>query len=70
MLSDTLYDSSVYLSQSDIVVDKAAATVVLRVAIKQSKMDPFHQGVNLFLGKMSTDLCPVIALLSYLVVRG
>ena len=48
----------------------APTCTVMRVSIKQSKTDPFLKGIHLFLGKTSTDLCPVTALLSYLVLRG
>ena len=40
------------------------------VTIKQSKTDPFRKGIKLYLGKTSTDLCPVKVVLNYLVVRG
>ena len=68
--SDGSYDPSVHLSRSDIAVDNPGAPTVIRVTIKQSKTDPFRKGVNLFLGKTSTDLCPVAAMLNYLVLRG
>ena len=68
--SDSSYDPSVHLSQSDIAVDNPAAPMVIRVSIKQSKTDPFRHGVNIFLGRTSSDLCPVAALLNYLVARG
>lgn len=38
----------------------------ISVRIKQSKTDPFRQGVSIYLG--NSPLCPVAALLSYLVV--
>ena len=68
--SDSSYDASVHLSLADVAVDDSAAPTVVRLRIKQSKTDPFRQGVDLFLGKTSTDLCPVAALLNYLVTRG
>ena len=68
--SDASYDSTVHLSLSDIAVDNPAAPTIIRVAIKQSKTDPFRHGVNIFLGRTCTDLCPVAALLNYLVARG
>ena len=42
----------------------------MRVRIKQSKTDPFRKGVDLFLGRTGSDICPVAALLSYLACRG
>ena len=68
--SDSAYDASVHLSLADVALDNSAAPTVVRLHIKQSKTDPFRQGVNLFLGRTSTDLCPVAALLNYLVARG
>ena len=67
---DEAYDPAVHLSRSDIAMDNPAAPSVMRVSIKQSKTDPFRKGVDLFLGKTATELCPVAALLNYLVVRG
>ena len=68
--SDATYDPSTHLSQSDIAVDNPSNPSVIRVSIKQSKTDPFRRGVDLFLGKMASDLCPVAAMLNYLMVRG
>ena len=42
----------------------------MRVTFKQSKTDPFRKGVDIFVGRTGTDLCPVGALLDYLRVRG
>ena len=42
----------------------------LRVRIKQSKTDPFNQGVDLFLGKIGTRICPVNAIKPYLAMQG
>ena len=64
------YKSAVHLSRSDIAVDNPSAPTVMCVSIKQSKTDPFHKGVYLFLGRTATGLCPMAALLNYLVVRG
>lgn len=40
------------------------------VHITQLKMDPFCQGVNIFVGRTGQDICLVTAMLPYLVVRG
>ena len=60
------YDPSVNLSLSDVPVDKPKWPTMLKISIKQipSKM------VDLFLGKMNTDICPVRALLNYLIRCG
>ena len=70
VLSDSAYDPSVHLSYKDVAVDDPANPQTISVFIKQSKTDPFRRGINLFLGRTSSDLCPVMALLNYLEVRG
>lgn len=64
------YDPSCHLTRADIAVDKPQCPEVMRVKIKQSKTDPFRQGIELFIGKTSSDICPVKAMLNYLVERG
>ena len=65
--SDATYDAS---SISDIAVDNSKSPAVVRVTIKASKTDPFRKGVQLYLGKTGTTVCPVSAMVSYLCVRG
>ena len=64
------YDRTVHLSTSDIAVDNRLSPSTVRVHIKQSKTDPFRQGVHLYLGKTDQDICPVAAILPYLTIRG
>ena len=42
----------------------------LEVVLKASKTDPFRKGVSVFLGRNDTALCPVAAVLDYMVRRG
>lgn len=69
-LEDGSFDSAMHLGFSNITVDSLTSPSFIRVTIKQSKRDPFRRGVDLFLGRTQTDLCPVAAILSYLAVRG
>ncbi len=64
------YDPGVHLSIEDIAVDDPVRPRVVRVSIKHSKTDPFRKGIHLFLGRTQSDICPVKALVNYLVVRG
>ena len=64
------YDSGAHLSIGDLAVDSKSSPTTIRVITKQSKTDLFHQGVQLHLGKTSSDICPVYAILPYLAVRG
>lgn len=68
--SDNTYDPAVHLNRRDIAVDNPMAPQTIRLTIKQSKTDPFRKGLDIYLGKTSSDLCPVAAMLNYLVVRG
>ena len=58
------------MSFDDIAIDDPVNPAFIRVTIKQSKTDPFRQGVQSFIGRTRTDLCPVTAMLGYLDVRG
>ena len=68
--SDSAFDPSQHLCPADISVDSHVQPSLLRVHLKQSKTDPFRQGINIFLGRSNSDLCPVSAILSYLSLRG
>ncbi len=70
MLSDGGYDPTYHLSQSDIAFDHPSHPEVVRVTVKQSKTDHFRQGIQLFIGRTNSDICPVRALLNYLLERG
>ena len=59
------------LCVEDTAVDDPNCSTVVRVSIKQLKMNPFRKGVDFFLGRTGTDRhSPVVALLNYLVTRG
>ncbi len=68
--NDEGYDQSCHLSYRDLAVDHQDKPNTIRVRIKASKTDPFRKGVDIFLGRTGTDLCPVTALLNYLCIRG
>ena len=64
------FDPGQHLSYADIAVDNRSDPKVVSIRIKQSKTDPFRQGVTIFLGRTDGMVCPVAALMSYLAVRG
>ena len=70
MPSDSGFDPAVHLSVSDVAIDNARVPNTIRIRIKQSKTDPFRKGIDLFVGRTSSPLCPVAALLEYLHIRG
>ena len=61
------YDPTAHLSYGDLAVDNPTAPTAISIMIKKSKG---RKEVKVFIGKISDDLCPVTALLSYLVFRG
>ena len=64
------YDSNIHLSVQDIAVNNKSAPTMVRIRIKQSKTDPFRQGVDIYLGRTNNNVCPVTAILPYLALRG
>ena len=69
--SQTDYDPDMHLSLTNITLDDKANPSVIQVTIKQSKTDPFRQGVDIYLGKTGKDIiCPIQAIVPYLIIRG
>ena len=69
MPSKTVYDPETHLAVADVALDDKENPSVIQVTIKQSKTDPFRQGVHLYLGRTGNLVCPVNAILAYLAVR-
>jgi len=67
---DSFFHPLIYLSWGDLAVDAPANPTVLSMRLKASKMDSFLKGIILYIGRVPSDLCPVSALLAYLVFRG
>lgn len=68
--SQAEYDPDTHLSLADIALDNKVNPGVIQVTIKQSKTDPFRQGVDLYLGRTGKDICPIQAIVPYLIKRG
>ena len=68
--SDSGFDPSCHLAAGDVFVNNRSSPSYLVVNVKVSKTNPFRQGVQIHLGRMSSELCPVAAILSYMVKRG
>ena len=69
MPSADAYDPSSHLSLSDIAVDSHTNPSAVRLVLKRSKTDPFRQGMEIFMGRSGTEVCPVQALLQYIGIR-
>lgn len=64
------FDPNQHLTFNDVMIDNPTNPRAVSIRLKQSKTDPFRQGVSIYLGRTESLLCPVAALLSYLVLRG
>ena len=67
MPSEREYDPQSHLCYEDVKVDCHSAPTYIQVTLKASKTDPFRQGVVLYLGATGKELCPVAAVLSFIV---
>ena len=62
------YDPEVHLNLADLPVDSHRDLTMIQLCIKQSKTNPFRQRVEVFLGRTSTAIYPVSALMCYIAV--
>ena len=62
--------SSTHLSFEDVAVDDQLRPSLIQLNLKESKTDPFRKGVQVVIGSMGDELCPVNTLMAYLAVRG
>ena len=67
--NQTGYDPAIHLSY-DVVIDSKLSPSMILLHIKQSKTDVTQEGAQVVLGTTGNDVCPVKALLPYMVIRG
>ena len=66
---DHNFDPNQHLTDQDIAVDDYSNPTLISVHLKKSKTDQEGVGVTLFMGRTGMEVCPVTAILPYLVVR-
>ena len=64
------HDNLTHLSLKYISLDTHSSPCLIKLYIKQSKTDPFRQGVDIYLRATDTPICLVSALIPYLAKRG
>ena len=64
------YDEGAHLTFSDVAVDSTSNPSALQIHLKASKTDPFRTGIDIYVGRTGCPLCPVTAVLRYMVMRG
>ena len=70
VLEGKTYNPQSNLSYGDISVDNAQDPSIVSFLLKQSKTDQTREGVKVYMGKTGNDICPIKALLDYLMLRG
>ena len=68
--TESSYNPSRHLSLRDIAVDNRKNPRLLQLLLKESKTDPFKQGVKVYVGATDSPVCPIKAMLSYLSERS
>ena len=68
--SHQAYDPSTHLSFKDLALDNVKNPTIMELHLKASKTDPFRKGISIFIGRTNDDICPVAAMLAYIVTRG
>ena len=63
------FDTQQHLSDRDIAVDNYDNPSLLSIHLKQSKTDQDRVGITLYVGQTTQAICPVAAMLRYLVAR-
>ena len=68
--SQQAYNPEVHLSVGDIAIESYTNPSMICLRIKQSKTDPFRQGVDIYMGRTEVEVCPVQAMVNYLAKRN
>ena len=68
--NDGTFDPSRDLTANDISVDDIRNPQVLKIRLKHSKTDPFREGTDIVVARTHDDLCPVTAMLAWIVLRS
>lgn len=64
------FDPTGYLIPRDIEVDSWEDPSMIKIHLKGSKQTKLGEAWTYYVGKIGNELCPVAAILAYLVVRG
>ena len=55
--------------REDVAVDSHHDPTLVRIRLHRAKTDPFGRGVDIFISRTNSNLCPVAAVLGYMAVR-
>ena len=63
-----IFSCNPHLVLEDVSVDSVLKLKILKVHLKVSKCDQFGNGIDIFLGRIKSPMCPVSAVLSYMAI--
>ena len=69
-LSDSQSAVHACIQWSDVTVDNAQAPTIVWTHLRHSKCDQFGKGVDIYVGKIGSPRCPVVAVVAYMAARG
>ena len=64
------FDPTIHLALRDIRFDAPVDPEAISIWLKASKTDPFREGCSVEVGATNDQLCPVVALMQYMWMRG
>ena len=68
--SDSVFDPRYHLAYGDVRFNRTTEPGWMEVHIKRSKCDQYCRGVTLTVGATGMQICPIAAMVGYLVQRG
>ncbi len=68
--SAAAFNPAVHLAWGDVAINNPRNPTLVVIHLKRSKCDQFGDGVDVCVGRTGDELCPVVAITSYIVRRG
>ena len=68
--SAAAFNERIHLAWGDVARDEEVPPSMVKIHLKQSKCDQFGRGVDVFLGRTGSQVCPVREMLRYVELRG
>ena len=62
---ESAYDLAAHLTYSDVSINDPGHPTLMKLRLKASKTDSFRKGVDIVMGRIYNELCPIEAMLSH-----
>ena len=66
----SVFDPNRHFTGGDVSVNNVEQLSLLNAHLKFSKCDRFRKGIDIFVGSTGNKICPILACLAYITVRG